>query len=314
MTFVASEMQRLGLQIPLLIGGATTSQTHTAVKIAPKYLAPVIHVLDASRSVVVCSSLLDPNQVEEYTDDICEQYEEVRSQHYENLKEKVYLPLQKARMRKPKLDWSGAFQPVKPSFLGEKTFLNFDVADLIPYIDWKPFFDVWQLRGKYPNGRYPKIFKDPSVGEEAKKVFEEASRFLTRISQEGLLKASGIVGFYPANSIQDDIKIYKDDDREEVVATFYGLRQQGEREADSAYYCLSDFISPAESGLKDYIGMFAVSAGFGCEELCAQFEEKFDDYSVILVKSLADRLAEAFAEYLHGWSGRSSGVIQCKRR
>ncbi|KAB7503630.1 Methionine synthase [Armadillidium nasatum] len=295
MIFVAKEMQRLGLQIPLLIGGATTSQTHTAVKIAPKYNYPVIHVLDASKSVVVCSSLLDKNQYEDFVEEVRDEYESIRCEHYDNLKEKKYLKLDQCRQKKPKFDWSANYLPVRPTVVGEKVFKDLNISSLIPYIDWKPFFDVWQLRGRYPNRGYPKIFKDPTVGEEAKKVFEDAQNLLNEITSskskggEGLISANGVVGFYAANSVGDDIHIYLDEERTEV----------SEREADSEYLCISDYIAPTESGIKDYIGMFAVSAGFGCEELCRKYEEKLDDYSIILVKAVADRLAEALAEYMH---------------
>ena len=293
MIYVAKEMERLELKIPLLIGGATTSKQHTAVKIDPRYTNPVIHVLDASRSVVVCSSLLDENAVEDYIADIDEEYEEVREDHYENLRDKKYVTLEKARDLKFKMD---EFRPVKPSFLGTRVFDNFDIKKLVPYIDWKPFFDVWQLRGKYPNGRYPKIFKDETVGKEAEKLFSDAQKMLDQIVKNRMLTAKGIVGFYPANSVGDDIIVKTEEGR--VCETFFGIRQQAEKESQQ-FTCMSDFIAPENSGVQDYIGAFAVSAGFGCDEACEQFEKEFDDYSSIMFKALADRLAEAFAELLH---------------
>merc|ERR1712088_949772 len=278
------------------IGGATTSKQHTAVKIAPRYNQPAIHVLDASRSVVVCSSLLDPTAYEEYTDDIKEEYEEVREDHYDNLREKKYFSLEKARTLRMQVDWRN-FVPVRPSFLGTRVFDNYDLTKLVPYIDWKPFFDTWQLRGKYPNSRFPKIFEDETVGAEAKKLFKEAETMLNDIVKRGLLTARGVVGFWRANSKGDDVLVF--DDSGKQTATFHGLRQQAEKELNTCFACISDFIAPEDSGVDDYIGAFAVSAGFGSEELCRAYEKKMDDYSIIMVKAIADRLAEAFAEELH---------------
>merc|ERR1719431_1446091 len=193
MIYVAKEMERLDMKIPLLIGGATTSKQHTAVKIAPRYSGPAIHVLDASKSVVVCSSLLDPSAKEEYVEDVNEEYEEVREDHYENLREKKYFSLEKARALKMNVDWNGGYRPVAPSFLGTRVFDDYDLSRLLPYIDWKPFFDVWQLRGKYPNSRFPKIFNDETVGKEAEKLFKDAQEMLETIVKTKLLKAKGIV-------------------------------------------------------------------------------------------------------------------------
>jgi len=298
MIYVAKEMKRLDMKIPLLIGGATTSKQHTAVKIAPRYSEPAIHVLDASRSVVVCSSLLDQLNRQEYVDHINEEYEEVREDHYENLREKKYFSLDKTRELKFKIDWMNSqYQPVRPTFLGTRVFDDYDLAKLVPYIDWKPFFDTWQLRGKYPNSRYPKIFQDETVGPEAKKLFNDAQKMLEKIVKNRQLKATGIVGFYPANSVGDDVEVY--DQSGKTTATFFGLRQQAEKEINDCFTCMSDFIAPKETGIQDYIGAFAVTAGFGCDEICKRFEEDMDDYSSIMFKALADRLAEAFAEELH---------------
>ena len=240
-----------------------------------------------------CSSLMDPTAKQDYIEEIKEEYEEVREDHYENLREKKYLPLGKARELNFKVDHH---QPVRPTFLGTQVFKDFSLKILIPYIDWKPFFDVWQLRGKYPNGRYPKIFKDETVGKEAEKLFDDAQKMLENIIENDLLKANGIVGFYRANSSGDDILV-KDEDGN-VIETFFGLRQQAEKESNE-FTCISDFVAPESSGIQDYIGAFAVSTGFGCDEVCKKFEEEFDDYNSILFKALADRLAEAFAEELH---------------
>lgn len=303
MIHVAKEMQRLGFKVPLLIGGATTSKTHTAVKIAPCYASPAVHVLDASKSVVVCSQLMDEDQYEDFVEEVNEEYEEIREDHYDSLKDRKYMSLEEARKRKFQIDWESERIPVKPTFIGTKTFQNYDLNKLVPYIDWKPFFDVWQLRGKYPNRGYPKIFNDKTVGEEAKKLFDEAQKMLKEVIDQKLFRATGIVGLYPACSEGDDIHVFTDDvmpRQDEPTVVFHGLRQQAEKESKSdPYVCLSDFIAPKESGVQDYIGAFAVSAGFGVDDLCKKYEDKFDDYSSIMAKALADRLAEAFAEELH---------------
>ncbi|XP_025215640.1 methionine synthase isoform X2 [Theropithecus gelada] len=303
MIFVAKEMERLAIKIPLLIGGATTSRTHTAVKIAPRYSAPVIHVLDASKSVVVCSQLLDENLKDEYFEEIMEEYEDIRQDHYESLKERRYLPLSQARKTGFQMDWLSEPHPVKPTFIGTQVFEDYDLQKLVDYIDWKPFFDVWQLRGKYPNRGFPKIFNDKTVGEEAKKVYDDARNMLNTLINQKKLQARGVIGFWPAQSIQDDIHLYTESavpQAAEPIATFYGLRQQAEKDSASTepYYCLSDFIAPLHSGIRDYLGLFAVAC-FGVEELSKAYEDDGDDYSSIMVKALGDRLAEAFAEELH---------------
>ncbi|XP_040320879.1 methionine synthase isoform X4 [Herpailurus yagouaroundi] len=303
MIFVAKEMERLAIKIPLLIGGATTSRTHTAVKIAPRYSAPVIHVLDASKSVVVCSQLLDENLKDEYFEEILEEYEEIRQDHYESLRERRYLTLSQARKNGFHMDWLSEAPPVKPTFLGTRVFEDYDLWKLVAYIDWKPFFDVWQLRGKYPNRNFPKIFKDKTVGEEARKVYDDAQTMLMALIGQKKLRARGVVGFWPAQSVGDDIHLYAEGaepQAAEPIATFHGLRQQAEKDAASTdpYYCLSDFIAPLHSGVRDYLGLFAVAC-FGVEELSRAYERDCDDYSSIMVKALGDRLAEAFAEELH---------------
>lgn len=299
MIHVAKEMERLGLKIPLLIGGATTSKTHTAVKIAPRYSAPAIHVLDASRSVVVCSQLLDKDLQEEYFEEIKEEYDDVRQDHYDSLKDRRFLSLNQAREKRLHIDWPSQPTPVRPQFLGTRVFETYDLRKLMDFIDWKPFFDVWQLRGKYPNRGYPKIFKDKTVGEEARRVYDDALKLLNRLIDSGALQARGLVGFWPAQSVGDDIHLYSDEITH-PVATLYGLRQQVEKDSASSepYLCLSDFVAPQGSGVQDYVGLFAVAV-FGAEELSQRFERQGDDYSSIMVKALADRLAEAFAEELH---------------
>ncbi|XP_033000232.1 methionine synthase isoform X2 [Lacerta agilis] len=303
MIFVAKEMERLEIKIPLLIGGATTSKTHTAVKIAPRYSAPVVHVLDASKSVVVCSQLLDENLKDDFFEEIQEEYEDIRQDHYDSLKERRYLSLEQARNKGFYYDWLTESKPVKPLFLGTRVFEDYDVQKLVEYIDWKPFFDVWQLRGKYPNRGFPKIFNDKTVGEEAKKVYNDAQNLLKTLIMQNRFKAKGLVGFWPARSVRDDIYLYATEEEvqsSEPIAKFCGLRQQAEKDSSSTdpYYCLSDFISPLESGIPDYLGLFAVAC-FGVDELCTEYEKQSDDYNIIMVKALADRLAEAFAEELH---------------
>ncbi|KAM8837245.1 methionine synthase isoform 1-T1 [Spinachia spinachia] len=304
MIYVAKEMERLGMTTPLLIGGATTSKMHTAVKIAPRYTSPAIHVLDASRSVVVCSQLLDEAMRDEYFEDVKEEYEEIRQEHYDSLKDRRYLSLSQARDKALHIDWLSLPQPVRPQFLGTRVFECYDLHSLLAFIDWKPFFDVWQLRGKYPNRGYPKIFKDKTVGVEARRVFDEAQQMLNQMIDSGSLTGRGLVGFWRAQSDGDDIRVYKDavavHSDSEPIGTFHGLRQQAEKDGSSSerYLCVADFVAPVDSGVTDYVGAFAVAV-FGAEELSQQFQAKGDDYSSIMVKALADRLAEAFAEELH---------------
>lgn len=305
MIHVAKEMERLGMSTPLLIGGATTSKTHTAVKIAPRYSSAVVHVLDASRSVVVCSQLLDEVLKEEYLEELREEYEDVRQDHYDSLKDRKYLSLSQARERALHINWKSTPNPVRPQFLGTQMFEEYDLNCLLDYIDWKPFFDVWQLRGKYPNRGYPKIFNDKTVGPEARRLFDDAQQLLHQMIDSSTLRGRGLVGFWPAQSGGDDICVYSEDHvlsdtHSEPVAVFHGLRQQVEKDSSSSepYLCLSDFIAPVDSGLQDYLGVFAVGV-FGAEELSQQYQENGDDYSSIMVKALADRLAEAFAEQLH---------------
>uniref|UniRef100_A0AAA9TNH8 Methionine synthase n=1 Tax=Bos taurus TaxID=9913 RepID=A0AAA9TNH8_BOVIN len=300
---VKGDVHDIGKNIVGVVLGCNNFRTHTAVKIAPRYSAPVIHVLDASKSVVVCSQLLDENLKDEYFEEILEEYEDIRQDHYESLKERRYLTLRQARENGFHIDWLSEPPPVKPTFLGTRVFEDYDLQKLVDYIDWKPFFDVWQLRGKYPNRGFPKIFDDKTVGEEAKKVYDDAQNMLQALISQKKLQARGVVGFWPAQSIQDDIHLYAEGavpQASEPIATFYGLRQQAEKDSASSdpYLCLSDFIAPLHSGIPDYLGLFAVAC-FGVEELSKAYEEECDDYSSIMVKALGDRLAEAFAEELH---------------
>ena len=290
----ASEFQRLGMKVPILIGGATTSKTHTAVKIAPKYSSPVIHCGDASKSVVVCSALLDDKQRDDLVMDIEDEYEDIRDEHYESLNEKKYWSLNEARKRAPLFDFSAV---QKPNFVGKRIFDDFPLEEIIPLIDWKPFFDMWQLRGKYPNKNFPNIFKDKDIGEEAQKVYNDAQNMLKDIVRKKLLKARAAVGIFACSSHQDDIVIYSEEGG--AVGKIHGLRQQAVRDVNDKCFCLSDFVAKESSGVQDYIGMFVVSAGFGVEEACAKLEERLDDYGSIMLKALADRLAEGLAELLH---------------
>ncbi|HEV3429329.1 MAG TPA: methionine synthase [Paraburkholderia sp.] len=301
MAYVASEMQRDDYfrvkKIPLLIGGATTSRVHTAVKIAPNYEGPVVYVPDASRSVSVASSLLSDEGATKYIDDLKSDYDRVREQHA-NKKAQPMVTLEEARANKTKIDWSG-FEPVKPKFIGRRVFKNYDLNDLAQYIDWGPFFQTWDLAGPYPQ-----ILNDEIVGESARKVFSDAKSMLSRLIQGRWLQANGVISLLPANTVNDDdIEIYTDDSRTEVAMTWRNLRQQSVRPVVDGVMrpnrCLADFIAPKDSGKADYIGMFAVTAGIGVDVKEAQFEKDHDDYSAIMLKALADRFAEAFAEAMH---------------
>jgi 5-methyltetrahydrofolate--homocysteine methyltransferase len=298
MAHVAKEMQRdehfRMLKIPLLIGGATTSRAHTAVKIAHNYDGPVVYVPDASRSVSVAQSLLTPESRDQYISDLEQDYERIREQHA-NKKALPMLSLADARTNKMKLE----FAPLKPKFIGRREFKNVDLGTIAKYIDWGPFFQTWDLAGPFPA-----ILTDDVVGEAASKVFEEGQAMLKKLIDGRWLTANGVISLLPANTVNDDdIEIYTDDTRSTVDFTYYGLRQQGVKPVVDGVQrpnqCLSDFIAPKDSGIKDYIGMFAVTAGLGIEKHEKRFEDAHDDYSSIMLKSLADRLAEAFAEYLH---------------
>ena len=298
MTYVAQEMQRdphfRNLKMPLLIGGATTSRAHTAVKIAQHYDGPVVYVPDASRAVAVAQSLLSPELRDNYTQEIAADYDRLRTLHA-NKKALPILSLAAARSNKTQLD----FAPVRPKFIGRRVFKNIDLATLAPYIDWSPFFQTWDLAGPFPA-----ILTDAVVGEAASKVYAEAQLMLKKMIEGRWLTANGVVAMLPANSVNDDdIEIYTDASRTEVAFTYYGLRQQTEKPVIDGVprpnQCLADFIAPKSSGVVDYIGLFAVTAGIGIEKHEQRFEAAHDDYSSIMIKSLADRLAEALPEYLH---------------
>ncbi len=300
MAYVASEMQRDDYfrvkKIPLLIGGATTSRVHTAVKIAPHYEGPVVYVPDASRSVSVASNLLSDEGAAKYLDDLKTEYARIREQHA-NKKAQPMVTLEAARANKTKIDWA-AYRPVKPSFVGRRVFKNYDLNELANYIDWGPFFQTWDLAGPYPA-----ILNDEIVGESARRVFSDAKAMLARLIQGRWLTANGVIALLPASSVGDDIEIYTDETRTEVALTWRNLRQQSVRPVVDGVMrpnrSLADFIAPKDSGVADYIGMFAVTAGIGADVKEKQFVADLDDYSAIMFKALADRLAEAFAEAMH---------------
>ncbi len=290
MVNLAKELQQRKLNIPLMVGGATTSSKHTAVKIAPNYSGGVVHVLDASRSVSTVNELL--TNKEEFLRQIDEKYEKLRKAHEGKILSKNLLSLEEARKNKLKIDWENE-PPVKPEFTGIKVFENFPLDEIANYIDWTPFFHAWELKGKFPS-----ILENETFGKEARKLYEDGKRMLDEIISKRLLRANAVVGIFPANSAVDDILIYSDENRDKVRAKLHTLRQQN-RKSENPNLALADFIAPANSGMQDYVGMFALSTGFGVDELTAKFEHEHDDYSAIMVKSIADRLAEAFAEFLH---------------
>ena len=305
MQYVAAEMQKDDhfriRKIPLLIGGATTSRVHTAVKISPHYEGPVVYVPDASRSVGVAQSLLS-DQAAKYVADLNADYNKVREQHA-NKKVTPLWPLAKARANKTRIDWSG-YRPAKPKFLGRRVFKNFDLAEIAQFIDWAPFFQTWDLAGPYPQ-----ILKDEVVGTEAVRVYGDGQRMLKRLIEGRWLTAHAVVGLYPANAIGDDIELYADESRSQVAMTWHGLRQQAEKQVIDGVMrpsrCLADFVAPKAdaagqpTGLSDYVGVFAVTAGIGVDKKEKYFLDDLDDYSAIMLKALADRLAEALAECMH---------------
>lgn len=297
MVFVAKEMKRRGMNKPLLIGGATTSKIHTAVKIEPNYNNPVIHVLDASRSVPVASILLSAVQRPKFEAEIRAEYEMMRERHKGKQVIKNYISIKEARENRLKLDWK-SYNPPKPIFLGTKVFKDYNLNDLRPYIDWTPFFSTWELHGKYPN-----ILEDKMVGDEAKKLLKDANALLDKIIAEKWLTANAVVGFFEANAVGDDIEL-KDISNPEVLtdkrkSVLHHLRQQNKKGEGLPNFCLSDFVAPQESGKQDYIGGFAVTTGIGIEKWIQHFQNTHDDYNKIMIASLADRLAEAFAEHMH---------------
>jgi 5-methyltetrahydrofolate--homocysteine methyltransferase len=294
MVHVAKEMQRLNLNTPLLIGGATTSRLHTAVKIDPQYKNAVVHVLDASRAVGVVGNLLSATQSQPYIANIKKEYGEIRDKRNAQQQERKQASLAEARANKQPVQWQD-YQPPAPAQLGIQVFDNYPLAELRERIDWTPFFQTWELAGKYP-----RILQDEIVGGEATRLYNDAQAMLDKIIGERWLTAKGVIGFFPANSINDDdIELYTDDTRRKVLTTLHHIRQQSIKQDDRYNHCLSDYIAPKETGVKDYLGAFAVTTGLGIEPLIKRFEQEHDDYNSILLKALADRLAEAFAERLH---------------
>jgi 5-methyltetrahydrofolate--homocysteine methyltransferase len=293
MVHVGREMERRGMKLPLLIGGATTSRVHTAVKIAPQYSPPTVHVRDASRVVGVVQNLLDAKRSEGYAAQVREEYATARAEHERKQSAKSYLTLEAARAKRFAPDWKGA-EIARPEALGVKALRDFPLDRIVPYIDWTPYFHAWELRGAYP-----RIFENAKYGEKARELYDDARRLLDRIVAERLLRANGVYGFWPAASVGDDIEVYADESRARPIAVIHCLRQQAAKDNGRAHYSLADFIAPKDSGKADYLGAFAVTAGEGAEALARAFEADHDDYNAIAVKALADRLAEAFAELLH---------------
>jgi 5-methyltetrahydrofolate--homocysteine methyltransferase len=290
MVYLAKELDKMHIQIPIMIGGATTSRAHTAVKIAPQYKATVVHVNDASRAVTVAGNLLNVQTNTNYTQEIRAEYDTLREGYLNRSRDKNFLTIEQARANKLQLEWS-QYTPSIPNFIGTKT-VEVDIADLVNYIDWTPFFNSWELYGKYPA-----ILSDEVVGDQATSLFADAQKMLTQLIDENWLTAKGIVGIFPANSVNDD-DIQLTTDNEQPI-TFLTLRQQSQKTAGAPNIALADFIAPLESGIQDYMGCFCVTTGFGVEEKAKAFEQQLDDYNSILIKALGDRLAEAFAEFLH---------------
>ncbi|MFT5754608.1 MAG: 5-methyltetrahydrofolate--homocysteine methyltransferase [Flavobacterium sp.] len=290
MVYLAKEMDKLNIKIPIMIGGATTSRAHTAVKIAPEYKETVVHVNDASRAVTVASNLLQKETKDNYVKAIREEYDNLREGYLNRSRDKNYLTIEKARKNKLQLDWKN-FNPIKPNFIGTKT-IDVELSELIPFIDWTPFFQSWQLFGKFP-----KILVDEVVGTDATNLYNDALFMLDKIVSEKWFTAKGILGIFAANQINDDdIELTTNNSQ---LATFLTLRQQSQKTEGAPNIALADFIAPKDTGIQDYIGCFCVTTGFGVEEKAKEYEKDLDDYNSIMVKALADRLAEAFAEYLH---------------
>jgi len=303
MVVVAKEMSKQGFTCPLLVGGATTSKMHTAVKISPNYFTaehPSIHVLDASRAVTVVSSLLGNNK-DEFVEDIMEEYEEMREDYYAGLEDRYFLDFDQAKEQRKKIDFD-AFPPSPcPNKLGITLIDDVSLEEIVPYIDWNPFFQTWELRGRYPNRGYPKIFDDEAVGKEAKKLFNDAIALMNKIIKDKSMNVKGVVGLFPANRSDDgeDVEVYINEEARaagEPTSRFCMLRQQAEKENEDPYLSQADFIAP--KGYRDHMGMFAVSC-FGCDALVDVFEADHDDYNKIMAQALADRFVEAFAEYIH---------------
>lgn len=293
MIHVAREMKKRNMDLPLLIGGATTSRLHTAVKIDPEYDGSIIHVLDASRAVSVAGDVISKERKAGIKVDVKKEYAELRKQHEKRQNKKPLLSFEEAQKNKTEIDWKG-YHPPKPTFLGTKTFEDYPISELRNYIDWSPFFRTWMLTGKYPD-----ILEDETVGEQARSLFEDANKLLDEIVEHNLLKSKGVIGFYPAVSYGDDIKIYKDKVLSKELTEFHFLRQQTKKRSGQPNSSLADYIAPQDAGVTDYIGFFAVTAGLGIEDIITRYKVANDDYMVILVKAVADRLAEAFSERMH---------------
>jgi 5-methyltetrahydrofolate--homocysteine methyltransferase len=290
----ATEMERQGLEIPLLIGGATTSRAHTAVKVDPKYHGPVVWVKDASRSVPVAAALLSDQQRPAFMEEVEADFDSIRERHAARTKARPLTSLERARENATPIDWSD-YEPPRPELLGVRTFEDYDLAELRGYIDWQPFFNAWEMRGKFPD-----ILNNPTTGEAARKLYDDAQEMLDRLIQERWLQANGVVGFFPANRVDgEDIELYTDESRSDVRTRLHQLRQQGEQRHGLPHRSLADYVAPKETGVADFVGAFAVTAGLGSQQKVAEFKAALDDYSAILLESLADRLAEAFAERLH---------------
>jgi 5-methyltetrahydrofolate--homocysteine methyltransferase len=295
MCHVAAEMERQGFELPLMIGGATTSRVHTAVKIHPNYRrGQAVYVNDASRAVGVAQSLLSREQRAPYIAELRGEYARIAQAHARAQEDKARLPLAAARANALKLDWSGAYQPPKPSFLGTKVLSDYSIGELIDFIDWTPFFATWELTGKFPA-----ILDDAKFGEAARALHADAVEMLDKIMSEGWFTANAVFGFWPAAAEGDDILVFGDEGRAKPIATLHALRQQLSKREGRNNIALSDFIAPRDGDVKDYIGAFAVTAGIGEDVIAERFKRANDDYSAIMVKALADRLAEAFAERLH---------------
>jgi 5-methyltetrahydrofolate--homocysteine methyltransferase len=301
MVHLAQEMERLDFELPLLIGGATTSRAHTAVKIAPHYHGPTVHVLDASRAVGVVSSLISDKLYAGFVGKNSDDQQRLREDYANRTADKRLISIDEARERRRPIDWATTRIDV-PEFIGRRVIRTQTLEEIVPYIDWSPFFHTWELRG-----RFPRIFDDPEVGEQARQLYEDAQKLLQDIVKGKLFTARGVYGFWPANSVVDDIELYTDESRREVLTTFHTLRQQIAKPADQFNHSLADYIAPRDSGRPDYLGGFAVTTGHGADELAKQFEADHDDYNSIMAKALADRLAEAFAEMLHERARREWG-------
>ena len=289
----ATEMQRQGFEIPLLIGGATTSRAHTAVKVDPKYDGPVVWVKDASRSVPVASSLLHSERRGPLLDDVKADYDSIRERHAAKHNDRAMLSIADARANRTAIEWDG-YAPPEPKTTERLVLEDYPLDELREYIDWQPFFNAWEMKGRFPD-----ILNNPSTGEAARKLYDDAQEMLDKIVEEKWLRANGVIGFWPANAVGDDVEVYTDDSRSEALATLHHLRQQGQHREGIPNRALSDFVAPRDTELADHMGGFAVTAGLGSQDKVKEFKDALDDYSAILLESLADRLAEAFAERLH---------------